>query len=150
MSKTHYIDYNFYNRLEWSAVSLRVIHSLLLNGWTYYNYYWQGRVRYIPLGDKDDCEWQDDMLKPEEVESLVVSKLAENEKVIIEFCKNEPRTGLTIFIWSDYKVSFNIDTDRIIFAEGVTDVTWYLIEFKRIFDSIDLTKYIESIEYKMY
>lgn len=151
MSRSYYVDYSFYSTLAWKSESPYIINALVTNGWTYYDsLYCQGLVRYVPLGDKDGFNRQVDMLTPDEVESLAISKIREGETVIIDFCKTDLHTGLTLHIWKDHKVSFQLNADLGMFAEGVPDVTWYLMEFKKVFDSIGLTKYIESIEYQTY
>ena len=123
--------------------SSKIIDNLMANGWQLND---QGKISYLPLGDKDNYDWQIqqdidylDLLK------IVKNKELNNEPVGIIMSWKNTTIGISIIIRKEGTLSIDLNINRQDFALNdhykITDFQWYL---KRLLPCLDDAFGVES------
>jgi hypothetical protein len=123
--------------------SSKIIDNLMANGWQLND---QGKISYLPLGDKDNYDWQIqqdidylDLLK------IVKNKELNNEPVGIIMSWKNTAIGISIIIRKEGTLSIDLNINRQDFALNdhykITDFQWYL---KRLLPCLDDAFGVES------
>jgi len=108
----------------WHVSRMDVISAMLAGGWRADDH---GQICYLPLGDRDDYDWQ---AKP----------LAESPRVLVELTGKDRAgevLGLTVLwadtnvggqllYWTDGRLTLLVEINRRTLDGRVTDVSWYL------------------------
>lgn len=106
-----------------SISSSQIVRSLINGGW---NIKKDGKVLYLPLGDDDDFDWQEDVLSEADFLKLAQEKEQVNEIIGIGLFWNDTETGGTLLLYSDCSISFSATINRKVLMNNITDVNWYL------------------------
>lgn len=115
--------------LDCSRYSDRVIDIInLLNecGWKYYNS--KRMVEYLPLGDIDSFNWQDDFFSKGELQELINKKQNRLELVGLDLFYENSMEGVTLLARDTKKILLSLDINRKKLGderESLTDVSWY-------------------------
>jgi hypothetical protein len=129
--------------------SSKIIDNLMANGWQLND---QGKISYLPLGDKDNFDWQIqqdidylDLLK------IVKNKELNNEPVGIIMSWKNTAIGISIIIRKEGILSIDLNINRQDFALNnhyeITDFQWYL---KRLLPCLDATFGVESFSFEQH
>lgn len=90
----------------------------------------KGQVSYLPIGDNDDYNWQDNYLSDEEIYNIVRIKQQNKEVIGIILFWKDSNTGITaLFLNSNSLIiSFSINQKKIDMnnPRSMTDVNWYI------------------------
>lgn len=104
-----------------SAVS--ILKALIIHGWILMN---NGKILYLPLGDEDNYDWQENELSEPEFFRIVERKEKKNEIIGVGMTWKDTSIGGTILIHSALDISFSLTTNRRRLVNNITDVNWYL------------------------
>ncbi len=90
----------------------------------------KGRVSYLPIGDNDDYDWQDNYLSNEEIYNIVRIKQQNKEVIGINLFWKDSNTGITALFLNTNSliISFSINQKKIDMndSRSMTDVNWYI------------------------
>ena len=103
--------------------SVQIIQILVNNGWNLTN---NGKTLYLPLGDKDDFNWQEEFLTTIDFFDLVKRKEQSNEIIGVGLYWDGTEIGGTLLLHQDHNISFSVSINRKILFGNITDVNWYL------------------------
>lgn len=125
-----------------------LIKTLIEGNWRVYN---NRKIKYIPLGDREEFNWKQDELQLEEFIKIVQDKERENELIsVIIYWKNTD-ISCTLMIFSELEIAFGITGNRKILksirSHRVTDVNWYL---ERTVGILEEGYTIENFKYSQY
>lgn len=104
-----------------SAVS--ILKVLIEHGWNLVN---NGKVLYLPLGDDDDFDWQEDEINESVFLNIVYQKEKANEVIGVGMTWKDTSIGGTVLICSALDISFSLTINRKRLINNITDVNWYL------------------------
>lgn len=128
MSVTATIEIKIQNDKELDIEELLSI--LIEGGWKLFR---DGKVRYLPLGDDDDFDWQENTMSQNDIFELIKQKKSHNEIIAFALYWDESDVGGDVMILSDNTISFNANINRKIIeiskGNSITDVSWYLETF---------------------
>ena len=107
---------------------LTVLKTLMNAGWTLND---QGKISYLPLGDKDDFDWHiQENLSFEELKGILTAKEKAKEAIGVIVTWQDTGIGGTVMFRLDNNLSFGLDINRkeILLQNNyaVTDFQWYL------------------------
>lgn len=103
-----------------------IINLLNIIGWEYSNY--NNKVEYLPLGDKDNYNWQEDLLSKMEVQDLINKKQDNSEMVGLNLYYRNTGEGMTFLAKNTENIVIGLDINRRTIEnnrESITDVGWY-------------------------
>lgn len=109
-----------------------------------------GVVSYLPLGDKDDYDWQRANITLEELLPILREKERQDEIIGVSMTWKDTDIGGVFLFRNDGEISISLSINRKVVdgnAGGeVTDVSWYLTKLLPAFSQGDLIT--ESFLYK--
>jgi hypothetical protein len=108
--------------------ALEIIAILMANGWTLNDH---GKVSHLPLGDKDNYDWQIQKdLSYSELSEIIRDKESKDEPIGIIMAWQDTSIGGTVIIKKEGSISINLDINRkeLILKNHfkITDFQWYL------------------------
>ena len=110
--------------------AIEIIKVLINFGW---NLLHNGYIGYLPIGDKDDFDWQEKKISFEELVSILKEKEETNEVIgIIMTWKNTEIGGTFLFYTNEKYETFSmgISAERQVITlqddSKITDFQWYL------------------------
>lgn len=114
------------NCSRYSEKVIDIINLLCKVGWTYVSD--DGKVEYLPIGDKDDFDWKKDVLSEGELKKLVNTKQQLNEKIGLALYYEQTDIGI-LLLADDTKsillcMSINRKTTQNA-RTSITDIGWY-------------------------
>lgn len=128
MSVSASIDIKLIQRQTHELFSVRIIEKLLNYGWNFRN---EGSVSFLPIGDKDDFNWQNDDISLDSLINILKNKEQAHEIIGIVMIWKDTRVGGEFLIIENQKISINLSINRKIISDNttnlrITDVNWYL------------------------
>ncbi len=127
--------------------SVDKIKALLDYGWTLNDH---GLISYLPIGDKDDFNWQRESISEEALLNIVKSKEKAGEIIGVSITWNNSNIGGDLLIFEDGTLSLSACINRQEFVTKdeykITDVNWYLERLLPAFKQKNW--YIESHSYE--
>ena len=100
-----------------------IIKALMSNGWNILN---NGNILYLPLGDQDDFDWQENALNQSDFFNIIEQKVRKNEIIGVGITWKDSVIGGTLLINPAFDISFSLTINRKRLFSNVTDVNWYL------------------------
>lgn len=103
-----------------------LIDLLCDGGWTVYNQ--KNNIEYLPVGDDDDFDWQEDNITYEELRNIVEMKQQRNELVGVVLFYEGTSHGIDILLKDLQNVIISIDVNRNRIGEerdSLTNFEWY-------------------------
>ena len=113
--------------LNFSAYSENIIDVLKVFqqiGWDIYNA--QGKVEYLPVGDKDDFDWQCEKIPRSKLYDIVSEKMAEKEMAGVTLFYDNGVEGISFLADTADEIMLSLSTYRKIIKGKNTDMVWYL------------------------
>lgn len=102
-----------------------IIKTFLKVGWNLRDK--EGKVSYLPVGDKDDFEWQhSDILTDSDIFNNIIQKERVNEWVGIMLYWGNTDIGVTFLAESIDNVIVSPEINRKRFFDNFTDINWYI------------------------
>ena len=92
--------------------------------WELYNS--QGKIEFLPLGDKEDFDWQYEEMSETEFYDIVSQKIVCKEMVGVNLFHKNGIEGISLLAYNTNQIILNISINRRMVDEKYTDVTWYL------------------------
>lgn len=90
----------------------------------------RGKILYLPVGDDDLFEWQDDLTSEEALKSIIDTKIQQNELVGIYMYWQNPRVSIALLFRMNRPLGIGLNVDRKKLNgedhRAITDVNWYL------------------------
>lgn len=104
-----------------------LINTLVSDKWELQN---DGKISYLPLGDDDDFDWQDDEITIKELLDIIDKKEKLGEIVGVSMLWDTTDIGVQLLIRSELELSFLLNVNRKTLissdSKNLTDVNWYL------------------------
>lgn len=126
MSVEASIDIKLNSYLEYETIN--VIKALIDGGWGVKDK--NDKVWYLPVGDKDDFEWEKNVLTEEEIRRIVQEKEKLNETIGIILYWKDTEVGISVLAYSanEFSVGLNINRKKLSQYDNraITDVNWYI------------------------
>lgn len=111
------------NRCNQSLSSVKIINSLLNNGWHLEK---NNKIYYLPLGDDDDFDWQENQINKDAFAEIVEQKEQAGEIIGVGLTWGNTDIGVILLIYANYQLSFSLAINRKKLQSNVTDFNWYL------------------------
>lgn len=95
-------------------------------GWKHYNS--EEKIEYLPLGDNDDFDWQNNFLSEKELQELINDKQDNLERVGINLYYENSVEGLTLLAKNTKEIIIDLSINRRTVEhnrESITDIGWY-------------------------
>ena len=126
MSVSASIDVSFIKNDISNFSATDLIETMLHNNWTIKK---DNKICYLPVGD-ELFEWEENEISETKLMEIVYQKELKHETIgVILFWENTD-VGVSMLIFQDYQISFNITVNRIkmndLNCDDITDVNWYL------------------------
>lgn len=106
--------------------AVRILDALCNKGWSAYNK--KNKIEFIPLGDDDRFDWQEDNISYVELRKIICQKQEKAEGIGFNLFYSGTDYGITLLFSSIKNIVISIginrrsiDTQR----ESLTDFTWY-------------------------
>lgn len=94
-------------------------------GWKYINA--DNKVEYLPIGDDDDYDWQEEYMSKEELKTLIDLKQKNGEKIGINLFYNDGTEGITLLADDTRQVLLGLSINRRTLSDSeYTDMGWYI------------------------
>ena len=135
MSISASLDVAIASKPGYSITSSEIISILAKNGWKIKN---ENKILYLPLGDDDDFDWQEDQITESEFYEIAKQKQNNNEVIGVGMIWENTSIGGTLLVYPDHKISFSLSINLKTISNGATDVNWYLDKILPYLES-DLT-----------
>jgi hypothetical protein len=105
------------------------------------------KVFYLSAEDDDGSDWVSEFITELQLFETLNRKQLKGDIIGIVLAKYPENNGCSVLYYPDQPHSLSVDIaiDRKLTFEGMTDVSWYLNEMKKIFDICGYQ--IESIEF---
>ncbi|WP_062269765.1 hypothetical protein [Endozoicomonas arenosclerae] len=121
-----------------------LIQMFLDAGWTLND---SGKVSFLPIGDVDDFNWQNEQLTDQALIELADEKVKRGELVGVVFTWQDTMSGGEVLFHTDSSFSITLSIGRKVVGKSRrTDVTWYIERLDRVFSgkSIDIEQIVFS------
>lgn len=149
MSVDASIDIKLARKDNKKILAVDLIESLIKGKWRVYN---NKKIGYIPLGDKDDFDWQYDELEIDEFKKIVIEKEKAKETIAVTMFWKNTDIGVHLMIFSQFEISFSLCYNKKILktikSGRVTDVNWYIERIIRVLEEQGYL--IEILQYSQY
>ena len=132
MSISASLDVSIASKSGNSLTSSEIIGVLVMNGWKIRN---ENKIFYLPLGDDDSFNWQEDDISEYEFYEIAKQKEFGNEIVGVAMVWENSNIGGTILIYPDGKFSFSFSVNLKKTDKLTTDVNWYMERILPCFES---------------
>lgn len=146
MSISASIDLAVSSRKFPKTSAIEILESLLKFGWTFND---SGRKSYLPLGDKDDFNWQMEDISSERLMSILIKKEQQNETIGVGMTWADTGIGGMILLTNGGNLSLTLSINRKMIEDIkndlLTDVNWYLTKLLPPLDEGGMI--VESISY---
>lgn len=136
---------------RYSKRIIDIVDLLFQIGWCSRNK--KGAVEYLPVGDKDEYNWQEQQISDDEVNLIINKKQDENEMVGLALYYQNSIEGLILLAKNTKEIMLDLDINRRKMGEdrdAITDIGWYfdnliqkIIERGCSIDSIQFEDYID-------
>lgn len=130
------IDISIASRLGYSITSIDIINTLINNGWKIRN---ENKIYYLPIGDNDNFDWQDNEISEKEFFSIAKQKDQNNEIIGVALIWKDSKIGGTLLIYPEHKFSINLTINLKKLNNNIkcriTDVNWYLEKILPFFEN---------------
>ncbi|MBD3231043.1 hypothetical protein GF322_00070 [Candidatus Dependentiae bacterium] len=110
--------------------TIEIIKILTDSGW---NIFHNGYIEYLPLGDKDDFDWQTEKISIEHLMKILQAKQNANEVIGIIMTWKDTGIGGTFLFWTSEKyetfsLGIGIERQKIELIDDyeITNFQWYL------------------------
>jgi hypothetical protein len=123
MSKSITLDISFHKDEKYDIKN--IINLLKGNGW---NYIYNEKVKYLPVGDDDDFDWKNEVLTEEEIFNIIYEKEKKGEKNGLSLYWENSDLGVNLIVRSLWELSFDLCINRKMIRgkyENMTDINWY-------------------------
>lgn len=114
------------NCSRYSENVIDIINLLCKVGWTYVS--GDGKVEYLPIGDKDDFDWKKDVLSEGELKKLVNTKQQLNEKIGLVLYYGQTDVGILLLADDTKSILICMSINRKTIQNtrtSITDIGWY-------------------------
>ena len=114
------------NCSRYSENVIDIINLLCKVGWTYVS--GDGKVEYLPIGDKDDFDWEKDVLSEIELKKLVNTKQQLNEKIGLALYYGQTDVGILLLADDTKSILICMSINRKTIQNtktSITDIGWY-------------------------
>lgn len=127
---------------------VRLIENLANFGWTFND---NGQVSYLPIGDKDDFNWQREDIVPEDLMMILKEKEKCGEPIGVAMTWKNTDIGGEFLLMNNGEILISLSINRKLLNTGIvnvknTDVNWYLTRLLPVFNQEDLK--VESFSYQ--
>ena len=123
MSTLASLDILISKRGQGAISAVEILQLLFIKGWNATN---NGKILYLPLGDDDDFDWQEQQLSISELLNIVSQKEKQGEIIGVGVTWESTMIGGTLLIHSNCSLSFSLTINRKQLVSNITDVSWYL------------------------
>ena len=96
-------------------------------GWNHIDF--DGMTEYIPLGDKDDYDWQTLKMPYDALKKMITTKQLNKERVGVILYEHEYKRAVTFLAENTKTITLNIDVYRKSLngnADNFLDANWYI------------------------
>ncbi len=114
------------NCSRYSENVIDIIKLLCKVGWAYVSD--DGKVEYLPIGDKDDFDWEKDVLSEIELKKLVNTKQQLNEKIGLVLYYGQTDVGILLLADNTKSILICMSINRKTIQNtrtSITDIGWY-------------------------
>ncbi len=114
------------NCSRYSEKIIDIINLLCKVGWAYVS--GDGKVEYLPIGDKDDFDWEKDVLSEIELKKLVNTKQQLNEKIGLVLYYGQTDVGILLLADDTKSILICMSINRKTIQNtrtSITDIGWY-------------------------
>lgn len=113
-------------------------------GWSYNDH---GKVTFLPVGDVDDFDWQQECIPLEDLYKILAKKDDQKELIGVVMTWKDTSIGGTFLIRENSTIIFSPDINRrVLKAESynkITDINWYMTKLVPVFGPL-----LEYISYE--
>ena len=122
------------NFSKYSENMLDILKIFQQIGWNIYNY--QGKIKYLPIGDNDDYDWQCGEISEIELYDIISEKVAKKEKVGVSLFYHNGTEGIDFIANATDQIILSIDINRKTVYGKYTNMIWYIENIiYRLFDA---------------
>ncbi|MBE5869783.1 MAG: hypothetical protein E7294_00760 [Lachnospiraceae bacterium] len=104
-----------------------IINLITQSGWNYYDA--ENKIHYLPLGDRDDYDWQTGFLEQLELQKVIEEKQEKNGQIGFDLYHDNSDVGISILARNTKEIQINLDINRKTIEahrDDITDVSWYI------------------------
>ncbi len=130
MSVSTSIDIHLSKNEKMHRPTIEIIKVLINFGWTLSN---NGYMGYLPLGDRDDFDWQEKEINFETLTNILKAKEEANEVVGVIMTWKNTGIGGTFLFWTNeryetFTMGISVNRQVITLQNNykITDFQWYL------------------------
>lgn len=116
-------------------------------GWEIHNA--QGEIEFLPLGDKDEYNWQCEKMSEKQFYDIVFEKISCKEMIGVNLFYRDGKEGISLLAYNTNQITLDISINRRIISGKHTDMIWYLknIIYKFFDEGISVISYkLEEFE----
>ncbi|MBP2633658.1 MAG: hypothetical protein H6Q70_4286 [Firmicutes bacterium] len=140
MSVSASLDIKLIQRQTHELFSVKIIEKLLDYGWNFKN---EGVVSFLPVGDKNNFDWQSNDISLESLINILENKEKAHEIIGIVMTWKDTGIGGEFLIIENQKISINLSINRRFIGDDITnlkitDVNWYLSKLLPAFRCEDI------------
>ena len=122
------------NFSKYSENMLDILKIFQQIGWNIYNY--QGKIKYLPIGDNDDYDWQCEEISEIELYDIISEKVAKKEQVGVSLYDQNGAEGIDFIANATDQIILSIDINRKTVYGKHTNMIWYIENIiYRLFDA---------------
>lgn len=127
MSISASIDISLTRNKSYSFLATDIVDAMLSQNWKARK---SNKICYLPLADDDLFNWSEEEITELELKDVVSQKENEKEIIGIVFYWGDTDVGVSMLIFQDYQISFNLNINRVsvnlLDKIDITDASWYL------------------------
>ena len=116
--------------------SRKIIDSLLNSEWCLVN---NNKIYYLPLGDDDDFDWQENQITKDNFFEIVKQKEDTKEIIGVGLTWANTDIGVILLIHTNYQLSFSLTVNRKKLQGNITNFNWYLEKILPCFETSFMT-----------
>lgn len=125
MSMNSYLELYVHKTTEYKSID--IINVLIASGWKLKDK--TNKISYLPIGDKDDYNWQSDVISKDTLREILIKKEAMGELIGVILYWKESDIGIIIIIDRTNEIIIDLSINRKTLGnkkKGLTDVNWYI------------------------
>ncbi len=113
-----------------------LIQEMQKNGW---NIKKDGKICYLPLQD-ELFNWTEHPISETEWMEIVFQKEQNNEIIGVMFYWKNTKIGISMLVFPDGQITFQMTVNRLKLNSDITNVNWYLKKIMICFDKFKVTE----------